>query len=78
MAEEFKELEQSEAPVDQTRTAMADELKGLGNVDVYADAKYGQNLYVLPYPCPEDKDEALEESLIIALDANVSYNAVRM
>lgn len=55
--------------------AVSDEIKGFGNVDVYADAKYGQNLYVLPYPCAADKVEALRESLIVALDANVSYNS---
>lgn len=54
--------------------AISDELKGLGNVDVYADAKYGQNLYVLPYPCAADRVADLEDSLIVALDANVSYN----
>ena len=55
--------------------AISEELEGKGNPDVYADAKYGQSLHILPYPCVEDKVAALKESLVVALDANVSYNS---
>lgn len=48
---------------------------GLGNVDVYADVKYKQHVYVLLYPCAEADMEKLHDSLIVALDADKSYNA---
>lgn len=53
-----------------------DDFTGRGNVDVYADVKYKQHVYVLLYPCREEKLDQLEESLITALDARQSYNAV--
>lgn len=59
-------------------SSVAAELAGFGNPDVYADAKYEQNLFVLPYPCAADKVSALRDALITALDANVSYNAREM
>lgn len=52
-----------------------DDIIGKGNVDVYADVKYGQHVYVFLYPCAADKLESLEASLITALDADSSYNA---
>lgn len=54
-----------------------DELSGLGNADVYADVKFKRPSYVLLYPCESDKLEELRSSLIIALDADDSYNAPR-
>ena len=51
-----------------------DDFTGKGNADVYADVKYKQHVYVLLYPCSEDKLDQLEESLITALDADTSYN----
>ena len=51
-----------------------DDFVGKGNADVYADVKYKQHVYVLLYPCSEDKLDQLEESLITALDADASYN----
>ncbi len=54
-----------------------DDIVGRGNVDVYADVKYKQHVYVLLYPCSEDKLDDLEHSLIVALDADTSYNALR-
>lgn len=53
------------------------DIVGGGNVDVYADVKYKQHVYVLLYPCEPEKLDALEASLITALDADVSYNAPR-
>lgn len=50
------------------------DLIGLGNVDVYADVKYKQHVYILLYPCPAEKIDELESSLIAALDADASYN----
>lgn len=47
---------------------------GGGNPDVYADVKYKQHVYVLLYPCPEERLEELRISLITALDADSSYN----
>lgn len=51
------------------------DIVGLGNVDVYADVKYRQHVYVLLYPCDPGKLDLLESSLITALDADASYNA---
>ena len=53
------------------------DLTGMGNVDVYADVKYKQHVYVMLYPCAPDKLDTLEASLIAALDADDSYNAPR-
>lgn len=50
------------------------DLTGKGNVDVYADVKYKQHVYILVYPCSSDKLDELEVSLITALDADQSYN----
>lgn len=55
-----------------------DDFVGRGNADVYADVKYKQHVYVLLYPCSEDKLDQLEESLITALDADSSYNRERL
>lgn len=55
-----------------------DDFVGKGNADVYADVKYKQHVYVLLYPCSEDKLDQLEESLITALDADASYNRERL
>lgn len=71
---EYREVYVGSSEADMGRS-ISDELKGLGNVDVYADFKYGQSLCILPYPCAADKVEALRDSLIVALDANVSYNS---
>lgn len=57
--------------------AIHNDLIGLGNVDVYADVKYKQHVYILLYPCPSDKIDELEASLIAALDADLSYNKAR-
>lgn len=54
--------------------SVRDEIEGRGNVDVYADVKYDQNVHVLFYPCAEDELERMKDSLIIALDADESYN----
>lgn len=54
--------------------AIQDDLAGRGNVDVYADVKFKQHVYVLLYPCNADKLDTLERSLITALDADASYN----
>ncbi len=50
------------------------DITGRGNIDVYADVKYKQHVYVLLFPCTEDKLDKLERSLIVALDADASYN----
>lgn len=54
--------------------SIKDEIEGRGNIDVYADVKYDQNVHVLFYPCAEDELERIKGSLIIALDADESYN----
>lgn len=53
------------------------DLTGGGNVDIYADVKYKQHVYVLLYPCAPKKAGQLESFLIIALDADESYNCIR-
>ena len=50
---------------------------GLGDPDVYADVKYKQDVRVLVFPCAEENLERLRQSLIVALDADMSYNRVR-
>lgn len=57
--------------------AIHDDLIGLGNVDVYADVKYKQRVYILLYPCVLNRLDELEASLIAALDADLSYNKPR-
>ena len=57
--------------------AIYSDLIGLGNVDVYADVKYKQHVYILLYPCSLNKLDELEASLITALDADLSYNKAR-
>lgn len=54
--------------------SVADEIAGKGNVDVYADIKYDQGVHVLFYPCAESELERMRQSLVIALDADESYN----
>lgn len=36
-----------------------DDFIGKGNPDVYADVKYKQHVYVLLYPCQEDRLDQL-------------------
>ena len=55
--------------------AVADELAGYGNPDVYADVKYKAGVYILLYPYPEQQLAAARQGLIVALGADVSYNA---
>ena len=43
-------------------------------MDVYADVKYKQCVYILVYPCLSEKIDELEASLVTALDADRSYN----
>ena len=50
---------------------------GLGDPDVYADVKYKQDVRVLVFPCAEENIDRLRQSLIVALDADMSYNRVR-
>ena len=51
-----------------------DDIVGKGNPDVYADIKYDQDVYILLFPCQEEQLDRLEESLVVALDADASYN----
>lgn len=51
------------------------DIVGLGNVDIYADVKYGQHVYVLLFPCAAEKTGELYDALVTALDADQSYNA---
>lgn len=59
---------------DNLGAAVYADMIGLGNPDVYADVKFKQPVYVLFYPCPESDMEGLKKSLVIALDADTSYN----
>lgn len=54
--------------------SISDEIAGKGNADVYADIKYDQGVHILFYPCGESEMEKMRDSLIIALDADESYN----
>lgn len=51
------------------------EIEGRGNPDVYADIKYDQNVRILFYPCAESELDRMKDSLIVALDADESYNS---
>ena len=51
------------------------DIVGLGNVDIYADVKYRQHVYVLLFPCAAEKTGELYDALVTALDADQSYNA---
>lgn len=55
-------------------SSIFDDLSGRGNPDVYADVKYKQDVYVLLFPCEESRLDQLEHSLVVALDADASYN----
>ena len=55
-------------------SSIRDDLSGKGNPDVYADVKYKQDVYVLLFPCEESRLDQLERSLVVALDADASYN----
>lgn len=50
---------------------------GKGNGDVYADIKYGKQVYVQFVPTPEHKMNQVEKELIQAFNATNSYNATR-
>lgn len=50
------------------------DLVGLGNPDVYADVKYDQDVQLLVFPCDASNVEALRDSIVVALDADESYN----
>lgn len=50
------------------------QLRGLGNVDVYADFKYKQPMKVLLYPCEEGELQAKYEELVYGLQSFHSYN----
>lgn len=54
--------------------SIADDLAGRGNVDVYADVKYEQDALLFLFPCQVENLERLHQSLIVALDADESYN----
>lgn len=42
---------------------------GLGNPDVYTNMKHSQDMQLLVFFCGADKVEALQDSIIAALDA---------
>ena len=58
-------------------SSIYDDLSGRGNPDVYADVKYKQDVYVLLFPCEESRLDQLEHSLVVALDADASYNKAK-
>ncbi len=55
-------------------TGIYNDFTGDGSPDVYADIKFKQPVYVLLYLCPEERLDELRSSLIVALDADDSYN----
>lgn len=62
------------ASADKLGPAVDAEFSGRGNVDVYADVKYGQRVCAYLYPCPEDSRPKLESALVAVFDAAGSYN----
>lgn len=56
--------------------SIMDDIEGRGNADIYADYKYGQDLHLLVFPCAEDDMDELAANIMVALDADCSYNAL--
>lgn len=54
--------------------AVYSQLRGLGNIDVYADFKFKQPMWVLSYPCDEDELGPRFADLLQSLQAADSYN----
>ncbi len=54
--------------------AVYSQLRGLGNIDVYADFKFKQPMWVLSYPCDEDELGPRFADLLQSLQAVDSYN----
>lgn len=54
--------------------AVYSQLRGLGNIDVYADFKFGQPMWVLSYPCDEEELGPQFANLLQALQSADSYN----
>ena len=54
--------------------AVYSQLSGLGNVDVYADFKFNQPMWILIYPCDEDNIRPKFESLVKDFGSAGSYN----
>lgn len=54
--------------------AVRSDLTGSGSADIYADLKYGKTVHVFIYPCAAEQRSELARSLIVALDADTSYN----
>lgn len=50
------------------------QLRGLGNVDVYADFKFKEPMWILSYPCDEEELGSQFTNLLQALQAVDSYN----
>ena len=50
------------------------QLRGFGNVDVYADFKFKKPMMILLFPCEEKDLETLFEALVRDLQAEKSYN----
>ncbi len=54
--------------------AVYSQLRGLGNIDVYADFKFKEPMWVLSYPCDEDELGPRFADLLQSLQAAESYN----
>lgn len=54
--------------------AVYSQLRGLGNVDVYADFKFKEPMWILSYPCDEEELGSQFTNLLQALQAVDSYN----
>jgi hypothetical protein len=54
--------------------AVYSQLRGLGNIDVYADFKFKEPMWVLSYPCNEDEIGPEFAELLQNLNAADSYN----
>ncbi len=54
--------------------AVYSQLRGLGNIDVYADFKFNEPMWVLSYPCDEDELGPRFADLLQSLQAADSYN----
>lgn len=50
------------------------QLRGFGNVDVYADFKFNEPMKILVYPCDEDQLESRFDGLVNDLQSFASYN----
>ena len=54
-----------------------DHIKGKGNGDVYADIKYGKQVYIRFVRCKKESLNSVEKNLIASFNSTASYNKTK-